>query len=261
MTKQTYRQTQFVHKGYNSWIPNNKLTEIELDLIDMGDDKERIQRNHGNQYALVGIDNFTKFAHAVPMVGKKEIHIIPAFKEILDIIGVPQQLYSDDEGGFRGKDFIKLLNEKKIKHIITPFAQGVERFNRTLKNMTVLKIKALNKEEQFKWVDALQDTLNKYNNQEHSTIKMTPNEAKKRGNRDVVYFNMWEQASRDRAYPQLKVGDMVRTKEKKKTGKKDYEDKWSRETYKITYIKGDDYLINDINRKRVFLRHELLKAN
>ena len=126
--------------------------------------------------------------------------------------------------------------------------------------MTVLKIKALNKEEQFKWVDALQDTLNKYNNQEHSTIKMTPNEAKKRGNRDVVYFNMWEQASRDRAYPQLKVGDMVRTKEKKKTGKKDYEDKWSRETYKITYIKGSDYLIDDINRKRVFLRHELLKA-
>merc|ERR1711966_503481 len=123
--------------------------------------------------------------------------IIPAFKEILDTIGVPKQMYSDDEGGFRGKDFIKLLNEKKIKHIITPFAQGVERFNRTLKNMTVLKIKALNKEEQFKWVDALQDTLNKYNNQEHSTIKMTPNEAKKRGNRDVVYFNMWEQASRD----------------------------------------------------------------
>ena len=105
--------------------------------------------------------------------------------------------------------------KKKIKHIITPFAQGVERFNRTLKNMTVLKSKALNKEEQFKWVDALQDTLNKYNNQEHSTIKMTPNEAKKRGNRDAVYFNMWERARRDRAYPELKVGDMVRTKIKK----------------------------------------------
>ena len=219
------------------------------------------QRNNGYRYALVGIDNFTKFAHAVPMLDKKEIDIIPAFKEILDIIGVPKQIYSDNEGGFTGKDFIKLLNEKKIKHIITPFAQGVERFNRTLKNMTVLKLKALNKEEQFKWVDALQDTLNKYNNQEHSTIKMTPNEAKKRGNRDVVYFNMWDRARRDRAYPQLKVGDMVRTKEKKKTGRKDYEDKWSRETYKITYIKGDDYLINDINRKRVFLRHELLKVN
>ena len=45
--------------------------------------------------------------------------------------------------------------------------------------MTVLKLKAKNKEEQFKWVDALQDALNKYNNQEHSTIKMTPSEAKK----------------------------------------------------------------------------------
>ena len=215
LSKQTYKQTQFVHKGYNSWIPNNKLTEIELDLIDMGDDKERIQRNHGNRYALVGIDNFTKFAHAVPMTGKKEIHVLPAFKEILDIIGVPKQMYSDQEGAFRGTDFIKLLNEKNIKHIVSAFAQGVERFNRTLKNMTVLKLKAKGKEEQFKWVDALQDTLNKYNNQEHSTIKMTPNEAKKRGNHDAVYFNMWERAKRDRTYQELKVGDMVRTKEKK----------------------------------------------
>ena len=82
--------------------------------------------------------------------------------------------------------------------------------------MTILKLKAKDKEEQFKWSDALQDTLNKYNNQEHSTIKMTPNEAKKRGNHDAVYFNMWEKAKRDRTYQELKVGDMVRTKEKKK---------------------------------------------
>ena len=41
LSKQTYKQTQFVHKGYNSWIPNNKLTEIELDLIDMGDDEKK----------------------------------------------------------------------------------------------------------------------------------------------------------------------------------------------------------------------------
>ena len=216
LSKQTYKQTQYVHKGYNSWIPNNKLTEIELDLIDMGQDKERIKRNKGNQYALVGIDNFTKIAHAVPMIGKKPTDIIPAFKEILDIIGVPKQMYSDNEGSFSSKEFIQLLNEKNIKHIVTHFAQGVERFNRTLKNMTILKLKAKDKEEQFKWSDALQDTLNKYNNQEHSTIKMTPNEAKKRGNHDAVYFNMWERAKRDRTYQELKVGDMVRTKEKKK---------------------------------------------
>ena len=40
LNKQTYKQTQFAHKGYNPWIPNNKLTEIELDLIDMGDDEK-----------------------------------------------------------------------------------------------------------------------------------------------------------------------------------------------------------------------------
>ena len=91
----------------------------------MGDD-EKNQRNHGYRYALVGIDNFTKFAHAVPMAGKKEIHVIPAFKEILDIIGVPKQMYSDQEGAFTGKDFIKLLNEK-ILNILFQLAHKVSK--------------------------------------------------------------------------------------------------------------------------------------
>lgn len=77
---------------------------------------------------------------------KKPADIVPAFKEIPDIIGVPKQLYSDNEGSFSSKEFIKALNENKIEHIITPFAQGVERFNRTFKHMTVLKLKAKNKE-------------------------------------------------------------------------------------------------------------------
>ena len=80
----------------------------------MGQDKERIKRNKGNQYALVGIDNFTKIAHAVPMLDKKAEDIIPAFKEISDIIGIPKQMYSDNEGGLSSKGFIKLLNEKGL---------------------------------------------------------------------------------------------------------------------------------------------------
>ena len=88
------------------------------------------------------MDNFTKIAHAVPMIDKKPADIIPAFKEILDIIGVPKQLYSDNEGSFSSKDFIKVLNENKIKHIITPFAQNVKRFNRTLKDYDSIEIKS-----------------------------------------------------------------------------------------------------------------------
>ena len=37
-----------------------------------------------------------------------------------------------------------------------------------------------------KWLEQLNPILNKYNNTEHSTIEMTPNEAKKRSNEMVV---------------------------------------------------------------------------
>ena len=74
----------------------------------------------------------------------------------------------------------------------------------------------MGKEEDFKWTEQLENTLNKYNNSEHRTIDMSPNEAKKRGNRELVSFNIWNNASRSRKYPDIEVEDKVRIKIKKK---------------------------------------------
>ena len=54
---------------------------------------------------------------------------------------------------------VRLRNEKNIRHIITTFAQGVERFNRTLKTSTILKMRAMGKEEDFHWTEQLETPL------------------------------------------------------------------------------------------------------
>ena len=47
-----------------------------------------------------------------------------------------------------------------------------------------------------KWLEQLKQFFNKYDNTVHSTIEMTPNDAKKCGNRYFVSFNLWKNANK-----------------------------------------------------------------
>ena len=178
---------------------------------------------------------------------------------MLNKIGVPKQLYSDREGAFESKEFIRLLNQHSINHIISNTgAHSIERFNRTLKHNTMLRLDAMNL-VRFKWVDQLKPIIDKYNNTIHTTIELTPNQANKQGNQLMVSYNIWNKAKRNRQYPDLKVGDDVRVKTIKDIKTKGYDPKWSKEVYKVTFIKGNDYLVND-SKRTTYIRHELLKV-
>lgn len=257
LDKLQHRQTQFNYKGYNSFIPPHPLFELEVDLIDL---TKKATENDGYRYCMVAIDNFTKFAWGVAMKTKQPTDVVNAFKEILEKIGIPKQMYSDQEGSFNNAEFIRLLNQHKIKHITTlAGAHTVERFNRTLKEKIQTRLDAMGLSRD-KWLEQLKPIINKYNNTVHSTIDMTPNEAKKRGNQQMVSFNLWNNAKRNRKYPELSVGDNVRVMIKKEPGiTKGYMPKWTKEVYQVTFIRNNDYMVNDGKRK-VYLRHELLKV-
>ena len=193
---------------------------------------------------------------------KKPKDVIAAFKEVIEKMGkTPKQMYSDEEGAFYSTDFIKFLNENKIKHITSiAGAHTVERFNRTLKEKTQVRLDAMGLDRD-KWVDQLKPILNKYNNTEHTTIKMSPNDAKKPQNEMTVKFNLELKAKKNRKYPTLNKDSEVRVMMKKEAGKtKGYMPKWSKQVYKVIHVRdGKDYLVNDGKRK-VYQRHEILKV-
>jgi hypothetical protein len=62
-------------------------------------------------------------------------------------------------------------------------------------------------------------------------------------------------------YPKLEVGDYVRTRVKKHTFKKGWTSSWSDDVYKVLDIKDGSYLINDPNRRRLWIRHDLLRIS
>ena len=258
LDKQSFRQTQFTYKKFNSYISPGPMFEFEMDLIDF---TKKAKENNGFRYGLVAIDNFTKFAWVVPIKRKKPKNVIAAFQEVIEKMGkTPKQMYSDEEGAFYSKEFVKFLNENKIKHITSiSGAHTVERFNRTLKEKTQVRLDAMGLDRD-KWVDQLKPILNKYNNTEHTTIKMSPNDAKKPQNEMTVKFNLELKAKKNRKYPELNKDSEVRVMMKKDNKTKGYMPKWSKQVYKVIHIRdGKDYLVNDGKRK-VYQRHEILKV-
>ena len=256
LAKQKGRQTKS-YKGFNSYVANDVLEEIQIDLADF---TKSAEVNNGFRYAFVAIDIFSKIIHSTAIKDKTPSECVRALKEVLNKIGVPKQLYHDNEGSFNSIVFIRLCNENKIQQIVTSTpTQFAERAIHTMKNMIHTRLDGLEMSTE-KWVEMLPAVLNKYNNTEHSTTGVKPNDAKKDENKVEVWLNIKNKAVYNRTYPPLQILDKVRTYIKPKTFKKGYESTWSKEVYTIQLIKDGTYLLNNYEKKRVYHRHELLKV-
>jgi len=256
ITRQKGRQTK-AYKGFNSYVANDILEEIQIDLADF---TKSAEVNNGYRYAFVAIDIFSKIIHAIAIKDKTPSECVRALKEVLNKIGIPKQLYHDNEGSFNSILFIRLCNENKIKQIVTSTPPHfAERAIQTIKNMIHTRLDGLEMSKE-KWVDMLPFVLNKYNKTEHSTTGVTPNDAKQDENKVEVWLNIKNKAVYNRKYPPLKVLYKVRTYIKPKTFKKGYESTWSSTVYIIQLIKDGTYLLNNYEKKRVYHRHELLKV-
>ncbi len=254
LAKHKLRQTKD-YRGFNSYVTDAPLQELQIDLADF---TRSAEENNGFRYLMVGIDVFSKLVHAVPIRTKQTSDIVHGFTEILNKIGVPSQIFVDNEGGMSSTEFIRLLNKHNIKQFITtsppPF---VERVIQTLKNMLMTRVQASDMNIE-KWTGFLPAVLKKYNNTPHSSTKLSPNEGHKQENRFKVFVNIRKKAQWNRSYPKLEVGNLVRTRVKKHTFKKGYQSSWSDNVFNITFIKDGQYLIGNDNRHRVWNMHDSL---
>ena len=257
LSKLPQKQLQFKYKGYNSFIANEFLEQIQLDVADF---TNNASQNDGFRYGLAGVDVFSRYGWLVPMKTKQPPDLIMAFKEIMRVIGIPKSIFMDQEGGMLSTEFIKVLNENKIEQKTTlNHAPYAEVFIRTLKQMIHDRLhgEGLNLD---RWIDVLKPTLSKYNLTPHSGTQMSPYQAKQPKNHMEVLFNNYSKSKHERKYPTINVNDNVRVMIKKTTKTKGTDPKWSQEVFKVIFKINDEYLINDNNRKRVFLRFELLKV-
>jgi transposase InsO family protein len=206
--------------------------QLQADLNDMIQLKDQ---NDGYQYILTVIDVFTRYAWALPLKTKGGEDITNAFRIIFKDVN-PIYLQTDKGKEFYNSAFDKFLKSKKCKlfSVYSPHkAALVERFNRTLKTRMYRYFTHNNTQN---WVKVLPDLISSYNNHRHSSIKMSPIEAKKKKN--------WWKISSSREivksrHPKLNVGNLVRISKTKGVFEKGYKANWSEQIF----------VIHDIDRK------------
>ena len=187
--------------------------------------------------------------------------IIRRLGKVFATMGKPQQIYSDEEGAMNSDSFLTFTNEHKFKHIQTStHAHTAERFIQTFRLNLQRRLDAT-KESTDEWTKHVKNIVNKYNNTIHNTIQIEPNKATLASNLLLVAWHLQNAAAKNRKYPEILPNDMVRVNIKPKPGiTKGHHPTYSSTKHKVISVRGTDYLIDIMNLKEIYHRHELLKA-
>ena len=249
-------------RGYNSFIAHAPKEEYQIDLFFI---PKKDFPNETFIGGVIAIDIFTKFISIIPIRSKTIPEIFEAIKQIIQKMGKPKNIYSDNEGAWSvGTEISKYFQEQHINHIITLSHPAFsERAIRTIKNNIY---KRVNTPADQNWTELLYPIVSKYNYSSiHSSTGFTPIEAEKSKNHINVKLNMELRKKQTRLYPDIEVGDYVKIHKNKDKLDKENVSTWSDKRYKIDNI--DDSLGQKLyyldgykqNGKIVgLLRHDIL---
>lgn len=128
----------------------------------------------GNCFIFIGLDALTRFPFLVPMrtaTSKKVVHFMT--NDLFPLIGVPEQIFSDNGSQFLSKLFEGCLAKYGIEHLKTPFytpqANAAERVNRSV----VAAIRAyVNKHSE--WDESLHLILAALRSGHHQSLGTSP---------------------------------------------------------------------------------------
>ena len=252
-------------KGYNSFIANEAKFEYQIDLFFIS------SKDFPNETYIGGvlcIDIFSKFITIIPIKSKTIPDILDAIKQIINKVGKPKNVYTDNEGAWsRGTEINKYFKDENINHIITlSHANVAERAIRTIKDEIYKRVKLPSDKN---WSELLYPILLKYNFKSvHTSTKLTPNEADKTENQFYVKLNLELNRVRKRIYPDVDIDDNVKVYKKKDKLDKEHIPVWQGKIYKVEKIDkkfGQKYYYlegyTQNGRIAPLLRHEILKIN
>ena len=271
-------QIQLANELYAPIIRNFQRETIvprhidEIWSIDLMDMSAQSKYNDGYRYIFTCIDNFSKYAWAIPLKTKQATSTLSAIKSIFSPRR-PKKVWVDRGTEF-GADFKKFLKQEQIEIYSTHSdlkAVFVERFNGTLRNLLKVPVFVGGK---ARWIDELDTAMKKYNKRRHSTIKMSPIEGSKLVNEDSLYhlykYKQRSQLPREGGNGRIKVnlplGSLVRIPDIRKIFSKGDTTNWSYELFRVKKIVNNNpmqYIIEDESKEEIIgknYQQELFKS-
>lgn len=205
--------------------------------VDLAEMTPYSRENQGNKYILCAIDNLSKYAFCQPLQNKSGPEVAEKMGIILSQCPSKVKFIHSDQGKeFFCRPFKRLMKKWKINHYnsFTHLKASIcERFIRTLKGKLYFTFAMRGN---HKWVDVLQDTVKKYNETKHRTIKMAPADVNEI-NAQQLLNTVFKHPERDsRNHPKFKIGDYVRLSRVKQMFEKGYTPNYTVEIFQVGSI-------------------------
>jgi hypothetical protein len=176
-------------------LASNSTEEIKLGF-------ERVAMSNANKYSHKGILRKKKY------------------------VGFPDILQTDLEKGIISSGFQAYLNEAEVRHWGMDNKQKAAICERVIQTIKKALWKVFEMRNNYKWFDVIDDIVSAYNNRVHSTIKISPEEARTREHNNHVKLHVSKHSEKYKLnrskLPKLKKGDMVRMKIEKSRFEKGY---------------------------------------
>ena len=147
-----------------------------------------------------------------------------------------------------------MLKDNKIELYSTENEEKSSVVERWIGTMKQHMYKYFTANETTKYYDILDKLVENHNNTVHSSIKMTPVEARKVENELTVYKNLYPENDEKTKKAKFKVGDRVRIAKKKGKFEKGYTTRWTREIFVIEKVLNTNpvtYKINDLKGEKI----------
>ena len=229
---------------------------FQMDLANM---KQYSRKNKGYKWMLMVVDVFTRFAWVKPLKSKRPVDVAVGLGEVL-MEKVPNLILTDNGSEYKGQ-VKQLLNTMNITHETNDLhdhkALGIiDRFTRTLREK-VNKVFFVN--NSTNWIDHIQDIIKVYNNTPHGGIELIkPKDAHKKPYIWIITELNLKKAKKNKTNQKhdIRVGDVVRTRIKRKLFDKGTLAKWSNDTHNVTKVDGRHVWVNG----RRYVQDNVLKV-
>ena len=237
-------------------FPQNRTVVEGLDDLwdaDLADVQDMHPENSGTKYLLVVIDTFSRYMWVRLLKTKYAKEVSAAFDTIFIEGRKPNRVRTDLGKEFHNKTVRDRFNEHGI--ILIPASNHAVFAERGIQTLKSKLFRYLIQQNNFHYIDVLQDLVTSYNNTIHSSIGRPPATVTKQNESEVRLDNylLRRKPKNDSDHPRqelkFKVGDKVRVSFTKEPFDREYSQRWSGEVFVIAKVTRKDtipiYKLND----------------
>ena len=229
--------------------------------------------NRDYSYILVCIDVFTRFLFTRPLKALRGVLVKEAYTDIFAFNEKPQTIRTDHGSEFVNKDMKKFFEQEGVKHYLTSNEIKTSHGERVIQTLRMRIARLFRAQNNFNWIDVIQDVTNSYNDSVHAALNSSPNTAMCATEKTELWH--WQYKRNDsstitgpnKPY-EFNLGDRVRISFLRESFHRAYDHSWTDMIYTVTHRRMHQgfqkYKIKEWNNEVIegeFYKEELQKVN